>query len=245
MEYFSKKERGEPLPWQRRFLCLMESKNIQPTVHIDVISDVTCPWCYIGKRRLENAIGVLSEKFDIVVEYHPFELNPHVSVQGTGQKEFLANKFGSQDHYERISSHVAQIASQEGLLFDFEKQMVLPNTRKIHALILFSKSSGKQTELVEHFFKAYFTDGVDLSDNEKIIEIAAQSGIERPEAEKIITDERSMNLIAEAEKNVQDLGIHAVPFYIINSKYGVSGAQPSDVFVKTIEDIGFPGVVVN
>lgn len=215
----------------------MGNNTIQPAIHIDVISDITCPWCYIGKKRLEKAVEELSDSVKFTIEYHPFELNPHIPPEGFDQREFLINKFGSPDHYERTTGQVTQIAAQEGLTFNFEKQTVMPNTRRLHALMLFAKGKGKQLHLVDSFFKAYFTDGIDLSRAENIVKFAYEIGMERAEAETVIADDRSMTLIAEAEKNVQSLGINAVPFYILNSKYGVSGAQPAETFIKTFEEI--------
>lgn len=215
----------------------MESKDSRSPLHVDVISDITCPWCYIGKRRLEKALQTLRGKLEVTVEYHPFELNPHISDNGSDQKEFLINKFGGPDQYERMTSHVSDIALKEGLTFNFDIQHVLPNTRRLHALILFSKARGKQLQLTEAFFKAYFTDGVDLSDKGNIIEIAGRCGMDRSEVEKISTDERALQMISASEENVQRMGIHSVPFYIINHAYGISGAQPTEVFVKTFEEI--------
>lgn len=179
----------------------------------------------------------MKDTVEFTIEYHPFELNPHIPQEGFDQKEFLINKFGSPDHYERLTGHVTQVASGEGLKLNFDKQSVTPNTRKLHALILFGKSMGKQLQLVDDFFKAYFTDGIDLSNTTNILEIASRNGLNIAEAERVITDERSMKLIEEAERNVQELGINAVPFYILNSKYGISGAQPPEAFVKTFEEI--------
>src|SRR5688500_1385875 len=135
----------------------------KPKIKVDVISDVVCPWCYIGKRRLEKAMDKLSDAYDFEVEYHPFELNPQMPVSGLNHKEYLVEKFGGEDRYEQLTGRVTQVAAVEGLLFDFEKQKTSPNTRKAHALIQLAREEGKQLVVMEAFFKAYFSDGIDLT----------------------------------------------------------------------------------
>lgn len=137
-------------------------------IKIDVLSDVVCPWCYIGKRRLEKAMDQLVSEYDFKIEYHPFELNPYLPLSGVDQKEYLAEKFGGMDQYSLITARTAAIALQEGLELNFSRQAVSPNTRKAHALIQLAKEEGKQPEMVETFFKAYFTDGIDLSKDENL-----------------------------------------------------------------------------
>jgi predicted DsbA family dithiol-disulfide isomerase len=210
---------------------------VKQAVKIDVVSDIVCPWCYIGKRRLEKAILELSDNYDIQPEYHPFELNDSIPPQGVDRKEHLVQKFGSIEHYEHAVHRVTALAAKEGLLFNEEKQRVMPNTRKIHALIQFSKTRIEHTALVEDFFNAYFTNGIDLSDDKNVIAIATAAGLDHQEAETILTDPHSLTVVAEAESHVKNLGIQAVPFYIINSRHGLSGAQPSDVFKKLIEEV--------
>src|SRR6267378_1254107 len=104
-------------------------------LRIDVVSDVVCPWCYIGKRRLEKAIGQLSSQFDFDVEYQPFELNPEMSKKGRNQKEYLTAKFGGEERYHQITDHVTRIAAEEGLKFDFKREIISPNTREAHRLV--------------------------------------------------------------------------------------------------------------
>lgn len=211
----------------------LSEKNIQ----IDVVSDITCPWCYIGKRRLEKAIKALGSPVSFVLQYHPFELNPGLPVTGANQLEYLTAKFGGNDHYENITNRVTQIAATEGLQFNFEKQSVTPNTRRIHAVIGYAREQGKQLEAVEVFFKAYFTDGVDLSKEENIIATGMAAGLGEHEVANVIKDDSRLYGIANAEKEVQRLGIQAVPYFIVNGKYGISGAQSADVFIKTLNEI--------
>lgn len=210
------------------------------TIKIGVVSDVVCPWCYIGKRRIETAMNKLSDQFNFEVEYFPFELNPQMPVEGVNQKEHLTKKFGSEERYDQLTSHVANIASQEGLSFNMEDQKVSPNTRAAHRLIQLAKEDGKQLQLVESFFKAYFTDGIDLSKNENLVKLATDAGMDKEKVELFLQSSTGAVEVEMAEQELSKLGISGVPFYIINNKYGISGAQQSEAFIKAFEEIGTP-----
>jgi predicted DsbA family dithiol-disulfide isomerase len=210
----------------------------KPKIKIDVVSDVVCPWCYIGKRRLEKAVDQLKDKYEFELEYHPFELNPGMPVEGTDQKKYLTNKFGGEDRYKQITDRVTSVATEEGLRFDFKKQKVSPNTREAHRIIQFAKQEGKQPEVKEAFMKAYFEEGIDLSKKENLIDVAVQAGVLKEKVEKLLSTDEGLAEVALAESELQKLGITGVPFYIINNQYGISGAQPSESFVQAFEDIG-------
>lgn len=209
----------------------------KPTLKIDVVSDVVCPWCYIGKRRLEKAIQHVSDQIDVTVEYHPFELNPDMPAEGRNQRDYLIKKFGSESKYEQITGHVTATAAQEGIAFDFAKQNVSPNTRQSHRLIYFAKQKGKQLEMKEALMKAYFTDGVDLTKTENLVHVATSVGLDATVVNTFLnSDDGLKEVVAEEKLNVQR-GISGVPFFIINNQYGVSGAQPSDVFANAFLEI--------
>lgn len=211
---------------------------MKATIKIDVVSDVVCPWCYIGKRRLEKAVAKLSSVYDFDIEYHPFELNPSTPETGLNQKEYLTKKFGGEDRYTELTNRVVGIAADEGLNLDFSKQLVSPNTRKAHSIIQFAREEGKQLAVKEAFMKAYFTDGVDLSKKENLISVAVQAGLDVTKVEKVLEDENAPIQIALAEQELSKLGISGVPFYIINNKHGISGAQSPETFMKAFEEIG-------
>jgi predicted DsbA family dithiol-disulfide isomerase len=207
-------------------------------IKIDVVSDVVCPWCYIGKRRLEKAVDELSSTYDFDIEYHPFELNPTTPESGFNQKEYLTKKFGGEDRYKELTARVAGVAAEEGLSFEFSKQSVSPNTRKAHSLIQFARGQGKQLAVKEAFMKAYFTDGIDLSKKENVADVAIRAGLDKEKVENVLADENAPIQIALAEQELSKLGISGVPFYIINNKYGISGAQSADTFMKAFHEIG-------
>ena len=211
---------------------------LKPKIKISVVSDIVCPWCYIGKRRLEKAIDKLSDKFDFEIEYFPFELNPQMPAQGVDQKQYLTDKFGSEDHYEQITGRTTAAAAEEGLKFDFASQKISPNTRNAHRLVQLAKEDNKHLELVEALFKAYFTEGVDLSKPENLVRLAVSVGMDQSKVEQFLNSDTGVAEVEIAEHELQKLGISGVPFYIIDNKYGISGAQASESFIKAFEEIG-------
>lgn len=210
----------------------------KPVIKVAVVSDVVCPWCYIGKRRLEKAISNLSDKYEFDVAYYPFELNPDIPLEGLNQKEYLSEKFGSEDDFKQKTAHVTEIAATEGLVFNYENQIISPNTRNAHRLILLANEEGKQLAIAEAFFKAYFTNGVDLSKKENLAAIAASVGMDKDKVIDFLDSDTGLTEVAAAETELQRIGISGVPFYIINDRYGISGAQPSNVFIEAFENIG-------
>lgn len=209
----------------------------KPLIKINVVSDVVCPWCYVGKRRLEKAIHKLSDKYEFEVEYSPFELNPQMPKGGMSQKDYLSKKFGGEARYEQITAHTTAVAETEGLAFHFDRQKVSPNTRDAHRVIQLANKSGKQLALVEALFKAYFTDGVDLSDHTNLIAIAVACGMNEEEVRDLLQGESGVVEIEMKERQLQQLGISGVPFYIIDNRFGISGAQQPEAFIQAFDDV--------
>jgi predicted DsbA family dithiol-disulfide isomerase len=209
----------------------------KPKIKIDIVSDVVCPWCYIGKRRLEKAIAQVADQVDVALEYHPFELNPEMPLEGRSQKQYLIKKFGSEAKYQQIVDHVTEVAAREGLKFDFEKQVISPNTRNAHRLIWFAKKHGKQIDMKEALMKAYFEQGIDLTISQNLVSIATQAGLDTQEAKSFLNSTEGVVEVTTEEMQNAQRGISGVPFFIINTKYGVSGAQPTEVFVKALLEI--------
>jgi predicted DsbA family dithiol-disulfide isomerase len=205
-------------------------------IKIGVVSDVICPWCYIGKRRLEKAIHQSSDRFDFEVEYFPFELNPHMPEGGSNYREYLIEKFGSESRFHQLTNHVRQIAAQEGIEFNLDIQTVSPNTRNAHRIILLAKEDGKQNDVVENFYSAYFCEGIDLSKKDNLLDIAARSGLDRGKIEQLLESNTGKVEIEMAEKELHDLGITGVPLFIIDNKFAISGAQPVDAFIQAFEE---------
>lgn len=206
-------------------------------IKIGVVSDIVCPWCYIGKRRLEKAIQESSDRFDFEVEYFPFELNPHMAEAGVDYRDYLIQKFGSESRFYELTDHVKKIAEKEGLAFNMEIQKVSPNTRDAHRIIMLAKEDDKQGELTDAFYQAYFTDGVDLSKKENIVDLAVGAGLDRSKIEQLLDSNTGKMEIEMAEKELHDLGITSVPLFIIDNKFAISGAQSVDAFKLAFEEV--------
>lgn len=214
----------------------------KPVIQIEVVSDVVCPWCYIGKRRMERAIEHLREAYDFDIHFSPFELNPDMPPEGRDQKAYLAQKFGGEERYQQVTDHVTEIARAEGLSFHYEKQSTSPNTRMAHRIIWYARQVGKQAVVKEAFLKAYFENGVDLSKKENMVAVAVTAGLSKERIESLLNTDEGEAEVEMAERISQQRGISGVPFYIINNQYGLSGAQPSETFEKVIRDIAAKNV---
>lgn len=212
---------------------VMEKKKIK----IDVVSDVVCPWCYIGKRRLEKAVEQLSGQYEFELNYHPFELNPEIPAEGVDLKVYLIQKFGGEQRYHQLTEHVKQVATGEGLKFDFVKQKTSPNTFDAHRIIWQGGKEKKQLPLVEALFKAYFEEGIDLSKKENLIAIAKENGLDENQVKALLDTNLGAYEVRSEEALYKNLGVSGVPFYIINDKYAISGAQPAEVFVEALQGI--------
>lgn len=209
----------------------------RPPIHVEVVSDVVCPWCYIGKRRMEKAVERLKDDFDFQITFSPFELNPDMPEEGASQKAYLVQKFGSEERYHQVTEHVTQVAREEGLSFHFDKQSTSPNTRDAHRIIWFARQEGKQAEVKEAFLKAYFEEGIDLSRKDNLVDVAVSAGLEKERVESLLNSDFAKAEVAMSEQMNQQRGISGVPFYIINRQYGLSGAQPSETFEKVFREI--------
>lgn len=210
----------------------------KPKIKIDVVSDVVCPWCYIGKRRLEKALDKLSDQYEFDVEYQPFELNPDTPKEGVNHKEYLVKKLGGEAKYKQITDHVAQTAAAEGLKFDFSKQILSPNTRDSHRVILLAKDEGLQLQVKEALMKAYFEDGVDLTKTDNLVAVAVKAGLSEAKVKAWLASGEGLEEVTTKEQVNYQRGISGVPFYIINNKYGVSGAQPTEAFIEMLTQVG-------
>lgn len=204
---------------------------------IDVVSDVVCPWCYIGKRRLEKAVTSLKDEFAFEINYLPFELNPNMPKEGKNQKAYLTAKFGGEARYKELTENVRKVAEGEGLTFNYDNQTMSPNTKDAHRLIWLAKAEGCQPAVKEALLKAYFEDGIDLTQTENLISIVASAGLDRMKAKTLLDSDEGTVEVEYLEQLNHQRGISGVPFYIVNHKYGISGAQSPENFVRAFRDI--------
>ena len=197
---------------------------------VDVISDVICPWCYIGKRRLEKAIAAHGEP--VKVRWLPFQLNPTMPKEGICRKEYRIKKFGSWEKSQTLDAKVLVVGETEGIHFDFDKIERTPNTVDAHRLIWLAEQQDCQNAVVEALFVAYFTDGRDISNQQTLLDLVVDAGLDRPRAVALLDSDEGMDAIKEGEGLSQRHGVNGVPFFIINDKITLSGAQQPDTFVE-------------
>src|SRR6476646_6186045 len=163
-------------------------------VTIDVVSDVVCPWCFIGKRRLEKALA-LKPNIPVEVRYHPYFLNPWVPREGMARDEYLTTKFGSPDKYTAIAGRVAAAAAAEGLTYAVDKMKRQPNTLDCHRLILWAQSAGKAAEMKQHLMDLYFTQGADLTDREVLVGAALDVGMDPDKTREMLESDADVEKI--------------------------------------------------
>jgi len=200
-------------------------------ITVDVISDVICPWCYIGKKRLENAIAVLEGSHQIRVRWLPFQLNSGMPKEGVSRKEYRIKKFGSWERSLELEANVFAVGEAEGIHFAFDRIERTPNTLDAHRLIWLADRQGCQDAVMEALFVAYFTEGRDIGNQQILIDVVSEAGLDRPRAEAMLNSDQGKDAITEAEGLSRRHRVDGVPFFIINSEITLSGAQQPDTFI--------------
>lgn len=200
---------------------------------IAVVSDVICPWCYLGKRRLERALAELDRPAEI--QWLPYELNPDMPPEGMERGAYRERKFGAV-RAAQFDAQLTALGREEGVPFAFDRQARTPNTRRAHQLIAFAASEGKSDAVVEGLFKAYFEEGRDIGDEEVLGDVAAAVGIDRRTAVMAIRDAGLAAYVADLERQAAGLGIQGVPFFIVDQAWAISGAQPPDQWIAAIQE---------
>jgi predicted DsbA family dithiol-disulfide isomerase len=197
---------------------------------IEVASDVVCPWCYIGKRRLEKALALLGGEVQPEIRWLPFQLNPEMPKQGISREEYRKAKFGSIERSRGLDARVAAEGEGEGIAFAFERMERTPNTTAAHQLIDLAQKQGRGTPVVDALFKAYFEQARDIGDAAVLAEIASGAGVTG------WPQQADGKQVAALEEDVRNLGISAVPTFILNRKLGVSGAHPPEALAQAIQE---------
>jgi predicted DsbA family dithiol-disulfide isomerase len=203
-------------------------------VKISVISDVICPWCYLGKRRLERALeetGIQAE-----VTWLPYELNPDMPPGGIPRADYRARKFGAERGAE-LDVQMRERGAEEGVTFAFDKMSRTPNTRRAHALIARAGEIGLGNEMAEELFRAYFEDGADVGDTATLLSAATSVGMDEETARAAIDDAEIQQAVAALEARAAQMGVSGVPFFIIEEKFAVSGAQPTEDWKQVLNRI--------
>ncbi|HEY8930513.1 MAG TPA: DsbA family oxidoreductase [Mucilaginibacter sp.] len=203
---------------------------------VEIWSDVMCPFCYIGKRRFENALQHFEHKDEIEIEWKSFQLNPHLETDPTiSINEYLAERKGwTIDHARQMNDHVTQMAAAEGLTYNMDKAVVA-NSFKAHRFSHLAKKHGLGVEAEEALFHAYFTDSKNIDDNAVLIDLGEKIGLNAAEIKQVLESDAYAEDVKHDIDTAQFLGIQGVPFFVLNNKYAVSGAQAVPVFEQTLE----------
>jgi predicted DsbA family dithiol-disulfide isomerase len=211
-------------------MTLAAEEKTEP-VTIDIVSDVVCPWCYIGKRNLEAALATIPES-NVEIRWRPYQLDSTIPPEGIARRVYLEGKFGAR--VDEIYTRVATAGREAGLDFAFNRIERSPNTLNAHRLIRWSQSVGKQNDIVERLFRSFFIDGRDVGDRAVLIETAAEAGMEPDVVARLLEDEADKDAVREEIATAQRLGVTGVPFFIFAGRYGLPGAQPADALVNAI-----------
>jgi predicted DsbA family dithiol-disulfide isomerase len=200
---------------------------------IDVFTDVVCPWCLVGSARLDAALAQLPDDVEVVVENHPFYLDPTVPPEGVDVGEMLRAKYGRdpKEMWARVESE----AAKAGISLDLSQQPRMFNTAKAHTLTRLSKGNGNQHELANAIAEAYFLAHRQINDDNVLADIAAEHGWDRGDALDAINDENELAVTADLATSAAQQGIRGVPFFVFGEKYALSGAQPAEVFAQALE----------
>jgi len=206
-------------------------------INIDIVSDVVCPWCFIGKRRIETALGAAPGDLDLLIGWRPFQLNPDMPPEGLDRKAYLAAKFGGEERADRMYQSVREAGATVGIEFKFEAIKRTPNTINAHRLIGLAGRAGMQDPVVEALFRAYFLDGRDIGDVAVLAEIGIAAGLEGKVLRDYLAGTDDVERVQNEDTTARRMGIQGVPCFIFNRKYAVSGAQEPEVLLQVMERV--------
>ena len=206
---------------------------------IDVVSDVVCPWCYIGKRRLEAALARLRESepdLPIQVRWHPFQLNPDLPAEGIDRRQYVETKFGGPERARQVYARVGAAGETVGIPFAFNAIQRQPNTLDAHRLVAWaqSRNEGDPEALVAALFRAYFLEGRYVGDREELVRLAQAAGYDPTDARAFLDSDEMKDAIADADRRARTMGISGVPFFIFGGKTALSGAQEPEALLDAI-----------
>jgi len=222
-------------------LPLVEIKSSETVVAmnlaIEVISDVICPWCFVGKRRLEKAIASTGSEHDVQVHWLPFQLNPAMPEQGISRKDYRTRKFGSWQRSQELDDNLSAVGEAEGIAFNFGRIERTPNTVDAHRVIWLAGQHGCQDAVVEALFAAYFTAGRDVGNRQTLIQIGTESGLQRHAVESMLGSDDGLQSIRDSRKVNQQRQVSSVPLFVINNKSTLSGAQQPETFLDAFTQV--------
>jgi predicted DsbA family dithiol-disulfide isomerase len=203
-------------------------------VVIDVVSDVVCPWCYLGKHRLEAALR-LRPDIEAEVFWRPYFLDPRVPRDGMARVDYLSRKFGSDERIRPAHERLSRLGREEGIEFHFERIARQPNTLDAHRLIGWAQAAGRAAPVVEKLFSLFFVEGADLTERETLLKAAAAGGLDPEATRRDFATDRDAAAVEKAATDAAERGISGVPFFIFNNRFAVAGAQPPDLLAAAMD----------
>jgi predicted DsbA family dithiol-disulfide isomerase len=208
-------------------------------VTIDIVSDVVCPWCYLGKARLELAIAEVQDEIGVDVNWRPYRLNPDIPPEGVDQKAYLEEKLGGAEAVARAHEMLTKLGEEVGIRYDFSAIRIGPNTLDAHRLLHWASMEGREVQdrIATALFKANFEEGRNIGDHVVLADIAEASGMDRKLVENLLNTDADKDTVLGEIEAAQKMGVNGVPFFIIDGQYAVSGAQTPDVVVNALREI--------
>ena len=203
---------------------------------IDIISDPICPWCYIGKTRLDRALE-LNPTHNFIIEWHPFQLNPTMPKDGMDRREYLEAKFGGQKEAIEVYSNIDKTATETGLSLNFGGIKRTPNTIDAHRLIHWAGIEGRQNSIIDRLFKAYFQEGRDISEHSVLTRIASAAGMDQDVVRSLLKSDADKEDIKARDTDARKRGIQGVPAFVVANEYVIQGAQTTDIWDNIIKEI--------
>jgi predicted DsbA family dithiol-disulfide isomerase len=203
---------------------------------IDIVSDVVCPWCYLGKRRLEAALARVGRE-DAIVRWRPFQLDETIPLEGMDRQAYMKRKFGDLSRLTAVHERLVSFGEEVGAVYDFDAISRAPNTLKAHRLIRWAGEAGAQDVVVERLFQAYFEQGRDIGDNETLSEIAAASGMDGEDVRRRLLSDEDIEAAQTEIDAWRRAGVSGVPFFIFDGKLAVSGAQTVEVLASAMIEV--------
>jgi predicted DsbA family dithiol-disulfide isomerase len=204
------------------------------SVHVDVISDVVCPWCFIGKRRLEMAIALVAD-IAVDINWRPYFLNPWIPREGIDRQTYLETKFGSSERYAVIAERVSAAAALDGLLYASDRISRQPNTLDCHRLILWSRSATDPGRMTQRLMELYFSEGADLTDAKTLIQAAIDCGMDGDLVRRLLASDADVDRVENDANAAKEAGIDGVPCFIFGGSVIVTGAQSPEYLASAIE----------
>ncbi|WP_119275303.1 DsbA family oxidoreductase [Taklimakanibacter deserti] len=209
------------------------TKPANDPITIDVVSDVVCPWCYVGKHRLEQALAMLpGRKF--AVFWRPFQLDPTIPKEGMPRQTYLERKFG-RERLANLHKPLIEIGKAEGIPFAFDKITRSPNTLDAHRLLRWAHEAGKQNEMADRLFALYFVEGADIGSSDVLTKAAADVGLDAALVAQLLGTEADLDPVIAEINGAQKMGIGGVPTFILAGRFALSGAQPAETIKRAIE----------